>query len=303
VSASRFRDLSAVNAGFRPRISLLGEWDFTEVSTAVLGSLAFGRALIDSCGVRRTDSHEKMVLYMLQRFLSVADAERALRVFGKLARHDIGRWALTGGIAVEIHLLRLGRQPSIRVLNDLDFIADSFDCIPETLTADFVFRHIHSLDPPGKTMLQFIDPDNATRIDVFRAYGATMSRAFRLDLPSGAIRVISLEDLVARTARLTLDIAEGVAVPSKHASDFLRLTELVDPSQVEIAWQDHRKPKHPATFAESNNLLQHLILTRPQLLITPHYSHDTKKLCPRCEPTAAFRLADPNLIIALLGYC
>jgi hypothetical protein len=65
----------------------------------------------------------------------------------------------------------------------------------------------------------------------------------------------------------------------------------------------HRKPKHPATFGESNRLLQHLILTRPQLLITAHYSHDTKELCPRCEPTAAFRLADPNLIVALLGYC
>ena len=240
---------------------------------------------------------------MLQRFLSVADAERALRVFGKLAWHDIGNWALTGGLAVEIHLLRLGRQPSIRILNDLDFIAGSFDCIPETLAAEFVFRHIHSLDPLGNTMLQFVDADDAMRIDVFRAYGATMSRAFHLDLPSGAIRVISLEDLVARTARLILDLAEGVPVPSKHASDFLRLTELVDPSQVEIAWQDHRKPKHPASFAESNRLLQHLILTRAQLLITPHYSHDTKEQCPRCEPTAAFRLADPNLIVALLGYC
>ncbi len=152
-------------------------------------------------------------------------------------------------------------------------------------------------------MLQFIDPDNAMRMDVFRACGATMSRAFRLDLPSGAIRLISLEDLVARTARLTLDLAENVAVPFKHASDFLRLTELVDPSQVEIAWQDHRKPKHPATFAESKHLLQHLIPTRPQLIIAPHYSHDTKELCPRCKPTAAFRLADPNLIMTLLGYC
>lgn len=253
--------------------------------------------------MRRADSHEKMSGICCKDFYRLRTQNGRYASFGKLARHDIGHWALTGGFAVEIHLLRVGRQPSIRVLNDLDFVAGSFDCIPETLAADFVFRHIHSLDPPGKTMLQLVDADNGMRIDVFRACGATMSRAFRLNLPAGAIRVISLEDLAARTARLTLDLAEGVAVPSKHASDFLRLTELVDPSQVEIAWQDHRKPKHPATFAESNRLLQHLILTRPQLLITPDYSHDTKELCPCCEPTAAFRLADPNLIIALLGYC
>src|SRR5271169_1571054 len=110
---------------------------------------------------------------MLERFLSVAHADRALSVFGKLVGHDVGQWALTGGLAVEIHLLRHGRRPSIRSLSDLDFIARSFDCIPETLAGDFLFRHIHSLDPPGKTILQFIDPDSAMRIDVFRATVAT----------------------------------------------------------------------------------------------------------------------------------
>jgi hypothetical protein len=33
----------------------------------------------------------------------------------------------TGSLAVEIHHLPLGPQPSVRVLNDLDFIADSFN--------------------------------------------------------------------------------------------------------------------------------------------------------------------------------
>jgi hypothetical protein len=80
------------------------------------------------------------------------------RVFRKLARHDIRRWALTGGLAFEIHALRLCLQPSRhrRTLNDLDFIADSFDCIPETLPGDFLFRHVHPLEPHGKTMLQLI---------------------------------------------------------------------------------------------------------------------------------------------------
>jgi hypothetical protein len=78
------------------------------------------------------------------------------RVIRKLAGHDIRHWALTGGIAFEIHALRLGLQPSRRTLNDLDFVAESFGCIPESLPRDFLFRHVHPLDPPGKTMLQFI---------------------------------------------------------------------------------------------------------------------------------------------------
>jgi hypothetical protein len=240
---------------------------------------------------------------MLQKFLSVVDADRALRVFRKLASHDIRQWALTGGLAIEIHLLRFGRQPIIRPLNDVDFIAGSFDCIPETLASDFLFRHVHALDPPGKTMLQFVDPDSALRVDVFRADSETMSRTSHMDLPFGSIRVVSLEDLVARAARLTLDLAEGVPVPAKHARDFQRLLELPVPTEIELAWQDHRKQKHPATFAEASRLLQNLIVERQELLITPRYSEDTKEACLRCTPTAAFHLADLNEIAGLLGYC
>src|ERR1051326_3381878 len=111
---------------------------------------------------------------MLNRFLSRADADRAIHTLAKLARHDISRWALTGGMATEIHRLRSGCEPATRVLNDIDFIAGSFDCIPESLADDFLFRHIHPADPPNKTMLQAIDPDSALRVDIFRACGGTM---------------------------------------------------------------------------------------------------------------------------------
>jgi len=49
----------------------------------------------------------------------------------------------------------------VRALNDIDFIAESFDHIPASLASDFLFRHIHPFDPPGRTMLQFIDAESA----------------------------------------------------------------------------------------------------------------------------------------------
>jgi hypothetical protein len=240
---------------------------------------------------------------ILERVLSAADADRALRSFRKLARHDIARWALTGGFAVEIHRLRLGRGAGIRALNDLDFITDSFACIPDTLADDFLFRHIHPFDPPGKTMLQAIDPDTSVRIDVFRAYGATMRRTSLLDFPAGAIQLISLEDLVARTARLALDLADGACIPAKHAVDFMRLVELVDSAEVEGAWLDHRRPQHPVSFAETIHLLRNLIPARQDLLIVPGYAKDATERCERCAATAAFPLADQNVVLSLLGYC
>jgi hypothetical protein len=53
---------------------------------------------------------------------------------------------LVGGLAVEFHCLRGGHAPSIRHLNDIDFVAPAFDCIPETLAREFLFRHVHPFD-------------------------------------------------------------------------------------------------------------------------------------------------------------
>ena len=245
----------------------------------------------------------KLKRHMFHGFLSTADAERALRSLGRLVRHDIRRWALTGGFAIEIHHMLRGHQPSLRPLNDIDFIADSFDCIPVTLANDFLFRHIHPLDPPGRTILQCIDSESTLRIDVFRAYGATMSRTSQIELPTNSIRLISLEDLMARAARLVLDLAEGVPTPAKHARDYLRLSNLVNPAQVEEAWLDQRKSRHPATFEEADDLLRKLIPTSHNLLITPDYSKDVEAICPRCAPSADFHLADARVVMSLLGYC
>lgn len=41
-------------------------------------------------------------------FLNAADSARVTRTFLNLARHDISGWALTGGVAIELHILRIG---------------------------------------------------------------------------------------------------------------------------------------------------------------------------------------------------
>jgi hypothetical protein len=221
---------------------------------------------------------------------------RVARVLRKLARHDVGKWALTGGLAFEFHGRRRGLDGPARPWNDVDFVTGSFEDIPETLAEDFLFRHIHPHAPPGKTLLQLIDCDTALRIDVFRACPGTLGRA-------GKTRVVSLEDLMARTARLLLDLADGSPVAQKHAGDYLRFLGCVDEARVEDAWPDHRKPAHPATFREANELLRDLIRANANLLVTPKYSQDPNAVCVQCEPAGQFQLADPNVVLRLLGYC
>jgi hypothetical protein len=240
---------------------------------------------------------------MFHRFLGTSEAERALKSLQKPSHHDIPDWVLVGGLAVEMHCLCAGQPPSMRHLNDIDFIAPAFDCISETLADDFLFRHVHPLDPPGKMMLQLVDAETALRIDVFRAPGASLTRALAVDLPSGPIRLASREDVLTRAGRLLLDLRANIPVSVKHAQDYPRLKKVTDLAATEMAWQDHRKNDHPTTFKETNALVEALMKSRGELLFIPEYSKDFTQVCPRCVSSRAFPLADPDRVLSLLGHC
>jgi hypothetical protein len=234
---------------------------------------------------------------------SEIDRERAERTFRKLLRHDIANWALTGGFATEAHIERRGGKSAIRPLHDIDLIVSSFDCIPESLAEDFLLRHVHPDDPPGKTLLQCIDPETAVRVDVFRAYGDVMQRIMPIDLFSEPFRIISLADLTARAARLSWDLTAGIPVAPKYTTDFLRLLDIVSTDQVQAAWEEHRKPHSSERFQDAVNEIRRLICTRPDLLVSPAYLTDISVICERCRSSAALPLVDAGRMLELLGYC
>ena len=129
-----------------------------------------------------------------------------------------------------------GEQPSSsRGLSDIDFVASAFDCIPETLAEDFLFRHMHPFDPPSKTILQLMDAETALRIDLFRACGKTMRRTAPLDFPSGPVQLISQNDIQTRAVTILLDLRDGIPVSAKHANDYPRLQKFLPPSGIETA--------------------------------------------------------------------
>jgi hypothetical protein len=59
----------------------------------------------------------------------------------------------------------------------------------------------------------------------------------------------------------------------------------------------------PETFKDAIAGLLPIIAGYPDLLITPEYSKDTKRVCDRCHETEEFRLADPEMVLSVLGYC
>jgi len=86
----------------------------------------------------------------LDLFLSPADAARAVSTLRHLARHDLSRFALTGGFAIESQIHTHGGQPHLRTLHDIDFLVDSFRDLPPSLGAELLIRHtsIPTTRPP-----------------------------------------------------------------------------------------------------------------------------------------------------------
>jgi len=236
-------------------------------------------------------------------FLSSTDAARVCRVLEKFAVRNLCGFALTGSLALEMQWIALGHAPHRRALNDLDLVVESFASIPDTLAQDFLVRHIHPQVPQGKMLIQLVDPEQALRIDVFRPYGATMTRSQPVCFGTSSIQVVSPEDLAARAASLVMDLERGVPVARKHAEDFQILVEIIGLDKIEAAWQDHRKLTDPGTFTQARTRISDLVKSHGHLLIVPDYSHDVDTACPKCEEIGPFRLAPPALIMSILGYC
>jgi hypothetical protein len=130
-----------------------------------------------------------------------------------------------------------------------------------------------------------------------------MERLAAVDLAAGLSGVISLEDLTARAARLCWDLAGNVFVAAKYTRDFLRLLEAVKTHDVQPVWQEHRRPHSPDSFIDAAEEIRRLITVRSELIISPVYCTDVTARCDRCRDTPALPRADPNRVLALLGYC
>ena len=197
-----------------------------------------------------------------------------------------------------------GHTPQRRRLNDLDYVVDEFGSIPGTLGDGFLIHHVHPGAPPGKLLLQLVDPDRALRIDLFRAFGATMSRAYTLHDPLSKLkRVLSMEDLAARyTSHVYGHLREGRPVEGKHADSFLRLAnfDTFRKAELETAWHDHRQSL-TESFFEARERATDLVRLHPELLFHQKYSNDVIP-CDRCQDYGPFQRDQPGLIVNSLGY-
>ena len=212
------------------------------------------------------------------------------------------RCALTGGLAIAAHLQINGRPVERRRLNDIDLVVESFDAIPESLASSFLLHHVHPDALEGKILIQLVDETHRVRVDVFRAFGNQLSRASAIGGDTGALDVVSVEDLVARNISFVCGrLRLGRSVDPKHVTAFTQLRGLGRPDQLAMAWADHRQ-EVPGSLDDAAGEATRLLSRRPDLIISDQYSPDIV-VCRRCRARGSLRPAPAENIVRVLGYC
>jgi len=237
---------------------------------------------------------------MFEIFLTADDARRATLVLERLLSRGLS-CALTGSLAIEAQLRAHGLGFGRCELNDIDLVVADIKSVSESVAEGFLLSHVHPLAPEGKLLVQMIDPEHRLRVDVFRAYGKSLSRSQRLDSETGDLNVLALEDLRARSiAQICTPLESGRSTDIKFESVFRRLFGHGQELLLTEAWNDHRQFT-PGTVADASKRAFTLLLERPHLLVQEEYSSRFIP-CEKCREHASLKLAKPEEIIALLGY-
>ena len=206
--------------------------------------------------------------------LPVSDTQRLRSCLSRFLPHvDRERLALTGGVAIELHLAGSGRRGRRECLADLDFVASQLDVIAPTVVRDFLVSHYHVAQPGvPKGIVQLVDPITRLRLDIFPDCAGTLPRAKRMIVEGEAVLVLDTQTLLEHK----LQTISKSAVDEKHWLDAVALAALCGvPS-----------PPRPAQFVPDT------------------YGTDLTLACDRCERSRspAFPSAPKRIVFDLLGH-
>jgi hypothetical protein len=192
---------------------------------------------------------------------------------------DAARIALTGGVAIGIHLdITCGDRTRAVAAEDVDFVADDVDAVCQTVTGEFLVSHFH-LPQPGypKFLVQLVDPVTRRRLDFFPDALRALRRAPVVDVVGVRLRVLEAHDILDHKIAFLSKASAASPADEKHYADAKRLGAICG--------------RDVPTVAASH-------------LASTAYSQDLEETCLRCHVSrrAGFPLAPKRAIFDVLGY-
>ena len=241
--------------------------------------------------------------FLHEIFLASEDIARCLGSLSKLARHFEKPVVITGSIATSWHLMENGRRRQKNRLNDIDVIVEGLSNLRPSLSEDFLVKHFHPYRGRGKILIQLVDEEYRTRIDVFTPTTRTLTTRLT-DLAVGGIacRLVSAEDLAAKLLSVIYPATSGEPIDPKYAEHFRLLFTIADLATAREVWREYRKESQSLEYEEAVAAVERSITDNPDLLQAGHYSQDINQTCQWCYESKLFPLAPLSKVHEVLGY-
>jgi len=246
---------------------------------------------------------EKGANFLQSVFLKTEDVGRFVGSLSKLSRQFEEPVILTGSVASGWHLLKHQPQIEKKPLNDIDVVVEGLSPIRSTLIRDFLIKHFHPFRGQGRILIQLVDQECRTRIDVFTPTTRTLTtRLSDLVISNISCRVVSVEDLSSILLSVIYPAIDGEPVDPKYIEHFHSLSAIADVNTMREVWREYRKESQLLEFEKAIEAVGRNIAARPDLLQRGQYSQDIRQRCQWCQESEVFPLAPPSRIYQILGY-
>ena len=211
--------------------------------------------------------------------LSSADTDRLSGCLDRLIPHaQMDHLAMTGSVAMQVGMARLGRYGVRNTITDLDFVAGRIDAVRPGVVEQFLVSHYHVVQPGvPKFMIQLVDPGSRIRIDLFPDLVGSLTNARPTQVGAHTILVLPLERIYEHKVQTLSRSSRSAPIDPKHVRDAHVLGEVLG-----------RQP--PVVSAE--------------VLATEVHGDETDWFCERCELSRHpnWPLAPKDHIFELLGW-
>jgi hypothetical protein len=185
--------------------------------------------------------------------------------------------ALTGGVAIDLHLSAAGLAATRHDIADLDFVARQSSSVSPGVSRVFLVSHYH-LPQPGypKFMVQLVDPVSRIRIDVFPDLVSSLSRAQPRVVAGHSLAVLDARSILTHKLLTLAKSSPEHLTDEKHQRDAMVLAALLGERIDQVS---------------ASHLTKEI------------YGMDLSP-CPRCEVSRRpeFPLASKQAVFDVLGY-
>lgn len=186
--------------------------------------------------------------------------------------------ALTGGVALELHLAAAGMPSRRRAIADLDLVARRLESVDASVSEEFLVCHYHVPQPAyPKFLFMVVDPVSRIRVDIFPDLVGSIKNARPVSIGDEDLLVLDCNSLLDHKLQTLSKASEAHPVDEKHYLDAQALAKLCRRDLPPVAAGCLRKEV---------------------------YCTDLEARCPRCEASRdpAFPLSPKREIFAILGY-